>query len=91
MIVTNNKTARSVKRDGRRGVVQMITSTEKLAHLKYELLVAYFDRHIQFLSFTLIKCTNMTLHEIFVSGFKITIRFLRKYVYKMEISFIDIF
>jgi hypothetical protein len=30
----------TVKRDGRPGGVQMITFTEKLTHLKYELLMA---------------------------------------------------
>jgi hypothetical protein len=45
----------------------MITFTEKLIHLKYELLMAYFDRDIQFLSFILIECRNMIRHEIFIS------------------------
>ena len=67
----------------------MITFTEKLTNLKYELPMAYFDRDIQFLSFTLIECRNMIIHEIFISAFKIIIRFVRKYVPKNEMSFID--
>ncbi len=68
----------------------MITFTEKLKNLKYELLMAYFDRDIQFLSFLLIECRNMIIHEIFISNVKIIIRFVRKYVSKIEIRFIDI-
>jgi uncharacterized protein with HEPN domain len=68
----------------------MITFTEKLTNLKYELLMAYFDRDIQFLSFLLIECRNMIIHEIFISNVKIIIRFVRKYVPKIEIRFIDI-
>ena len=41
----------TVKRDGRPGGVQMITSTEKLTNLKYELLMAYFDRDIRILRY----------------------------------------
>ncbi len=67
----------------------MITFTEKLTNLKYKLLMAYFDRGIQFLSFLLIECRNMIIHEIFISNVKIIIRFLRKYVSKIEIRFID--
>ena len=68
----------------------MITFTEKLTHLNYELLMAYFDRDIQYLSFTLIECRNMIIHKIFISAFKIIIKFVRKCVSKTEISFIDI-
>ncbi len=68
----------------------MITFTEKLTNLKYELLMAYFDRDIQFLSYTLIECRNMIIYEIFISNVKIIIRFVRKYVSKIGISFIDI-
>jgi len=68
----------------------MITFTEKLTNLKYELLMAYFDRDIQFLSYTLIECRNMIIYEIFISNVKIIIRFVRKYVSKIEISFIDV-
>jgi hypothetical protein len=71
------------------GGVQMITFTEKLTNLKYELLMAYFDRDIQFLSSVLIECRNMIIHEIFISNVKIIIRFVRKYVSKIEMSFID--
>ncbi len=67
----------------------MITFTEKLTNLKYELLMTYFGRDIQFLSFLLIECRNMIIHEIFISNVKIIIRFLRKYVSKIEIRFID--
>ncbi len=67
----------------------MITFTEKLTNLKYELLMAYFDRDIQFLSSVLIECRNMIIHEIFISTFKIIISLVRKYVSKIEMSFID--
>ena len=83
-----NGTVCTVKRDGRPGGVQMVTFTEKLTNLKYELLMAYFDRDIKFLSFVLIECRNMIIYEIFISAFKIIIRFVRKYVSKVEISFI---
>ena len=86
----HNGTVCTVERDGRPGGVQIITFTEKLTNLKYELLMAYFDRDIQFLSSVLIECRNMIIHEIFISAFKIIIRFVRKYVSKIEISFIDI-
>ncbi len=88
-IVTNNGTVCTVERDGRSSGVKMITFTEKLTNLKYELLMAYFDRDIQFLSFVLIEWRNMIIHEIFISAFKIIIRFVRKCVSKIEISFID--
>ncbi len=80
----------TVERDRRPGGVQMITFTEKLTNLKYELLMDYFDRDIQFLSSLLIECRNMIIHEIFISNVKIIIRFVRKYVSKIEIRFIDI-
>jgi hypothetical protein len=89
-MVSNNGTVCTVERDRRPGGVQMITFTEKLTNLKYELLMAYFDRDIQFLSSALIECRNMIIHEIFIPAFKIIIRFVRKYVSKIEISFIDI-
>jgi len=85
-----NGTVYTVERDRRPGGVQMITFTEKLKNLKYELLMAYFDRDIQFLSFLLIECRNMIIHEIFISNVKIIIRFVRKYVSKIEIRFIEI-
>jgi hypothetical protein len=40
-----------LERDGRPSGVQIITFTEKLTNLKYELLMAYFDRDIQFLNY----------------------------------------
>ncbi len=67
----------------------MIPFTEKLTNLKYELLMAYFDRDIQFLSSVLIECRNMIIYEIFISTFKIIIRLVRKYVSKIKMSFID--
>jgi hypothetical protein len=67
----------------------MITFTEKLSNLKYELLMAYFDRDIQFLNSALSECRNMIIYEIFISAFKIIIRSVRKYVSKIEMSFID--
>ncbi len=87
---SHNGTVCAVKQDGRPGDVQMITLTEKLTHLKYELLMACIDRDIQFLSFTLTECRNMILYKTFISDFKIIIRFVRKYVSKNEMSFIDI-
>jgi hypothetical protein len=69
--------------------VQMITLTEKLKNLKYELLMAYLNRDIQFLSSVLIECRNMIIYEIFTSAFNIIIRFVRKCVFKIEMSFID--
>ncbi len=83
-----NGTVSAVKRVGRPGGVQMITLTERLTYLKYELLMAYFDWDIQFVSSVLIKCRIMIIHEIFISPFKIIIRFVRKYVSKVEKSFI---
>jgi hypothetical protein len=68
----------------------MITFTEKLTNLKYKLLMPYFDRDIQLLSSTLIECRNMVIYEIFILAFKIIIRVVRKYVSKIERSFIDI-
>jgi len=50
-IMSNNGTVCTVKRDGRPGGVQMITFTEKLTNLKYELLMAYFDRDIRILRY----------------------------------------
>ena len=50
MYMTDNGTVCAAKRDGRSGGVQMITLTEKLTNLKYERLMASFDRDIQFLS-----------------------------------------
>ena len=85
-----NGTVCTVKRVGRWSVVQMITFIEKLKHLKYELPMAYFNRDIQFLNFTLIECRNISIREKFISTYKIIIRFVRKYVSKIERSFIDI-
>jgi hypothetical protein len=48
---SNNGTVCTVERDGRPGVAQIITFTEKLTNLKYELLMAYFGRDIQFLNY----------------------------------------
>ena len=67
----------------------MVTLIEKLTNLKYELLMAYLNRDIQFLSSALIEYRNMIIYEIFISAFKIIIRFVRKYVSKIEMSFID--
>jgi hypothetical protein len=67
----------------------MITLIEKLTNLKYELLIAHFDRDIQFLSSVFIECRSMIIYEIFISAFKIIIRFVRKYVPKNEMSFVD--
>ncbi len=50
-----NGTVCIVERDGRSGRTKMIPLTEKLLNLKYELLVAYLDRDIQFLSSALIE------------------------------------
>jgi hypothetical protein len=83
-----NGTFSAVKRVGRLGGVQMITLTERLTYLKYELLMAYFDWDIQFVSSVLVKCRIMIIHEIFISPFKIIIRFVRNYVSKVEKSFI---
>ncbi len=44
--MTNNGTVCTVKRDGRPGGMQIITFTEKLTNLKYELLMAYFGGDI---------------------------------------------
>jgi hypothetical protein len=41
-----NGTVCTVKRDERSGGVQMITFTEKLTNLKYELLMAYLEQVI---------------------------------------------
>jgi len=87
--ISYNGTVCTVKRDGRPGGVQMITFTEKLMNLKYELLMAYMSRDIQFLSSVLIECRNMIICEIFISTFNIIIRFVRKCVFKIEMSFID--
>ena len=61
-----NGTVCTVKRDGRLGEVQMITFIEKLTNLKYELLMAYLNRDIQFLSSALIEYRNMIIYEIFM-------------------------
>jgi len=87
--ISHNGTDCTVKRDGRTGGMQIMTFIEKLMSLIYELLIAYFDRDIQFLSSTLTECRNMIIYEIFISAFNIIIRFVRKYVFKLEMSFID--
>jgi hypothetical protein len=46
---TYNGTVCTVERDGRPSGVQIITFTEKLTNLKYELLMAHFDRDIRIL------------------------------------------
>ena len=68
----------------------MITLIEKLTNFKYELLMAHFDRDIQLLSSVFIECRNMIIYEIFISAFKIIIRFVRKFVPKNKMGFIDI-
>ena len=45
--MTYNGTVCTVKRDGRPSGVEMVTLTEKLTNIKYELLSAYFVRDIQ--------------------------------------------
>jgi hypothetical protein len=47
--MANNGTVCTDKRDGWPYGVQMVTPTEKLTNLKYELLLAYLDRDIDFL------------------------------------------
>ena len=54
------------------------------------MLMACFNGGIQFLSLVLIECINMRIYEIFIPIFKITIRFVRTYVTKIGMSFIDI-
>jgi hypothetical protein len=46
--IATARTVSTVKRDGRSGGVQMVTLTEKLTNLKYELLMAYLYRDIDF-------------------------------------------
>jgi hypothetical protein len=47
---SNNGTVYTNKRDGRSYRVHMVTPTEKVTNLKYELLMVYLDRDIDFLS-----------------------------------------
>ena len=61
--------------------IQMVTFTEKLTNLKYELLMVYLDRDIQFLSYALIEYRSMIIYELFTSTFNIIIRFC------LEVSF----
>ncbi len=49
--IPHNGTVCTIERDGRPGGVQMVTFTEKLTHLKYELLMAYLDRDIRILTY----------------------------------------
>ncbi len=46
LFLSHNGTVCTVKRDGRSGGVQIITFTEKLTNLKYELLMAYLEQVI---------------------------------------------
>jgi hypothetical protein len=48
IILSYNGTVCAVKRDEIPGEVQMVTLTEKLTNLKYELLMAYLYRDIDF-------------------------------------------
>ena len=66
----------------------MITLTEKLTNLKYELLMAYSDRDIQFPSSALAEYRNIIIYEIFTLAGKIIIRSVRMCVSEVQINFI---
>jgi hypothetical protein len=48
--MANNGTVYTDKRDGRPCGLQIVIPTEKLTNLKYELLMAYLDKDIDFLT-----------------------------------------
>ena len=48
--ISDNGTVYTVERDGRPVGMQMITFTENLTNLKYELLMTYLERDIEFFS-----------------------------------------
>ena len=62
--VATNGTMSTVELDERLGQTKIITFNKKLMNSKYELLIAYFDNDIEFLSSVLIECKNISIHKI---------------------------